>query len=65
MFTFHVQLDVLAAVRYLRRNGAKTVAVMEGNFGGTPQLMCCPKRAFRTHSKGAQTIARLLKEYNF
>jgi pimeloyl-ACP methyl ester carboxylesterase len=28
------QLDVLAAVRYLRRTGAKTVAVVGGSFGG-------------------------------
>jgi pimeloyl-ACP methyl ester carboxylesterase len=35
MFTAPMQLDVLAAVRYLRNNGAKTVAVMGGSFGGT------------------------------
>ena len=34
MFTAPVQLDVLAAVRFLRKNGAKTVAVMGGSFGG-------------------------------
>jgi dienelactone hydrolase len=34
MFTAPVHLDVLAAVRYLRKNGAKTVAVMGGSFGG-------------------------------
>ena len=34
MFTAPMQLDVLAAVRYLRNNGAKTVAVMGGSFGG-------------------------------
>src|SRR4029077_318379 len=34
MFTAPVQLDVLAAVRYLRSKGAKTVAVMGGSFGG-------------------------------
>lgn len=35
MFTAPMQLDVLAAVRYLRNKGAKTVAVMGGSFGGT------------------------------
>ena len=35
MFTAPMHLDVLAAVRYLRNNGAKTVAVMGGSFGGT------------------------------
>ena len=35
MFTAPMQLDVLAAVRYLRNDGAKTVAVMGGSFGGT------------------------------
>jgi len=34
MFTAPMYLDVLAAVRYLRKNGAKTVAVMGGSFGG-------------------------------
>jgi pimeloyl-ACP methyl ester carboxylesterase len=34
MFTAPVHLDVLAAVHYLRQNGAKTVAVMGGSFGG-------------------------------
>ena len=34
MFAAPVQLDVLAAVRYLRKTGAKTVAVMGGSFGG-------------------------------
>lgn len=34
MFTAPVQLDVLAAVRYLWSNGAKTVAVIGGSFGG-------------------------------
>ena len=34
MFTAPMQLDVLAAVRYLRHGGAKTVAVMGGSFGG-------------------------------
>ncbi len=33
-FTAPMYLDVLAAVRYLRKNGAKTVAVMGGSFGG-------------------------------
>ena len=35
MFTAPMQLDVLAAVRYLRSNGAKTVAVIAGSFGGS------------------------------
>jgi len=34
MFAAPMQLDVLAAVRYLRSNGAKTVAVIGGSFGG-------------------------------
>jgi pimeloyl-ACP methyl ester carboxylesterase len=34
MFTAPMQLDVLAAVRYLRSKGATTVAVMGGSFGG-------------------------------
>jgi len=34
MFTAPMQLDVLAAVRYLRNKGAKTVSVMGGSFGG-------------------------------
>lgn len=33
MYTAPVQLDVLAAVRYLRKNGVKTVSVMGGSFG--------------------------------
>lgn len=32
--TAPMQLDVLAAVHYLRSNGAKTVAVIGGSFGG-------------------------------
>jgi pimeloyl-ACP methyl ester carboxylesterase len=35
MFTAPMQLDVLAAVRYLRNNGAKSVAVIGGSFGGS------------------------------
>jgi len=35
MFTAPMHLDVLAAVRYLRKNGAKAVAVMGGSFGAT------------------------------
>jgi pimeloyl-ACP methyl ester carboxylesterase len=35
MDTAPVQLDVLAAVRYLRKNGAKTVAIVGGSFGGS------------------------------
>src|SRR5437667_4776428 len=34
MFTAPMHFDVLAAVRYLRKNGAKTVAVMGASFGG-------------------------------
>ena len=34
MDTAPMPLDVLAAVRYLRHDGAKTVAVMGGSFGG-------------------------------
>jgi alpha-beta hydrolase superfamily lysophospholipase len=34
MFTAPMHLDVLAAVRYLRNHGAKTVAVLGGSFGG-------------------------------
>jgi len=34
MFTAPMWLDVLAAVRYLRKNGAKTVAIVGGSFGG-------------------------------
>jgi alpha-beta hydrolase superfamily lysophospholipase len=34
MFTAPMHLDVLAAVRYLRKNGAKTVSVIGGSFGG-------------------------------
>jgi pimeloyl-ACP methyl ester carboxylesterase len=35
MFTAPMHLDVLAGVRYLRRNGAKTVSVVGGSFGGS------------------------------
>ena len=35
MYTAPMQLDVLAAVRYLRKSGAKTVSVMGGSFGGS------------------------------
>lgn len=34
MYTAPMQLDVLAAVRYLRGNGAKSVAVIGASFGG-------------------------------
>src|SRR5215472_15368327 len=34
MYTAPMQLDVLAAVHYLRKNGAKTVAIVGGSFGG-------------------------------
>ena len=35
MYTAPMHLDVLAAVRYLRKNGVKTVSVMGGSFGGS------------------------------
>jgi pimeloyl-ACP methyl ester carboxylesterase len=34
MFTAPMRLDVLAAVRYLRKNGARTVAIVGGSLGG-------------------------------
>jgi pimeloyl-ACP methyl ester carboxylesterase len=34
MYTAPLKLDVLAAVRYLRKSGAKTVAVVGASFGG-------------------------------
>jgi pimeloyl-ACP methyl ester carboxylesterase len=41
MFTAPMHLDVQAAVRYLRKNGAKTVAVMGGSFGGAAAADAC------------------------
>ena len=35
MYSAPTHLDVLAAVRYLRKNGAKTVSVMGESFGGS------------------------------
>jgi len=35
LFTAPMHLDVLAAVRYLRKSGAKTVAVVGASFGGS------------------------------
>ena len=35
LFTAPMRLDVLAAVRYLRKTGANAVAVMGGSFGGS------------------------------
>jgi pimeloyl-ACP methyl ester carboxylesterase len=35
MYTAPMHLDVLAAVRYLRKSGAKTVSVIGGSFGGS------------------------------
>lgn len=35
MFTAPLHLDVLAGVRYLRKNGARTVSVIGGSFGGS------------------------------
>jgi len=34
LYSAPVQLDVLAAVRYLKNSGAKTVSVVGGSFGG-------------------------------
>lgn len=34
MFTAPLQLDVLAAIRYLRKTGAKTVSLVGGSMGG-------------------------------
>jgi pimeloyl-ACP methyl ester carboxylesterase len=34
MYTAPMELDVLAAVRYLHENGAKSVSVVGGSFGG-------------------------------
>lgn len=35
LFTAPMHLDVLAAVRYLKKSGAKTVSVVGGSFGGS------------------------------
>src|SRR5262249_25667370 len=35
MFSAPMYLDVLAAVRYLRKSGAKTVSIVGGSFGGS------------------------------
>lgn len=35
MYTAPMQLDVLAAVQYLRKSGTKTVSVVGGSFGGS------------------------------
>jgi pimeloyl-ACP methyl ester carboxylesterase len=35
MYTAPMYLDVLAAVRYLRKSGAKTVSLVGGSFGGS------------------------------
>ena len=35
MFRAPMYLDVLAAVRYLRKSGAKTVSIVGGSFGGS------------------------------
>ena len=41
MFTAPMQFDVLAAVRYLRKNGAKTVAIVGSSFGGSAAADAC------------------------
>ena len=41
MFTAPVQLDVLAAVRYLHEHGATTVSVVGGSFGGDAAAKAC------------------------
>ena len=41
MFTAPVQLDVLAAVRYLHQQGAKTVSIVGGSFGGGAAAAAC------------------------
>jgi pimeloyl-ACP methyl ester carboxylesterase len=41
MFTAPVQLDVLAAVHYLRQHGARTVSVVGASFGGGAAAAAC------------------------
>ena len=41
MFTAPVYLDVLAAVRYLHQQGAKTVSIVGGSFGGGAAAAAC------------------------
>ena len=41
MFTAPMQLDVLAAVRYLHQHGAKTVSVVGASFGGDAAAKAC------------------------
>jgi hypothetical protein len=51
MFTVPLQLDVPLAVRYIRRNGAKTVAVLGAISVVRNSGRACPKRACRPHSE--------------
>lgn len=41
LYTAPMKLDVLAAVRYLRSRGAKTVAVVGASFGGDAAVDAC------------------------
>jgi pimeloyl-ACP methyl ester carboxylesterase len=41
LYTAPMRLDVLAAVRYLRSRGAKTVAVVGASFGGSAAADAC------------------------
>ena len=41
IFTAPMYLDVLAAVRYLRQHGAKTVSIVGGSFGGDAAATAC------------------------
>jgi pimeloyl-ACP methyl ester carboxylesterase len=41
MYTAPMELDVLAAVRYLHAQGAKTVSVVGGSFGGDAAAKAC------------------------
>lgn len=41
MYTAPLELDVLAAVRYLHEHGAQTVSVVGGSFGGDEAAKAC------------------------
>ena len=41
MYTAPLELDVLAAVRYLREHGARSVSVVGGSFGGDEAAKAC------------------------
>ena len=41
MYTAPMELDVLAAVRYLHEYGAKTVSIVGGSFGGDAAAKAC------------------------